>query len=148
MSKLKYIIAGAGGGIVCGIVCLAFVLSGVTASREGPGAGIVVLVVSPLYFFLYIVAFFYTLLPAGLITGTMAGLSEAILPRPWSIILSLISGMISGGVFGVRFTDIFLESRDTKMDLIVGGIEAGVFLAISGALLVKMLHRYFRKSDR
>jgi len=145
MSRIKIILAGAAGGIIFGIACIAIILSIVTAGREGPGAGIAVLITSPLYFFLYIVAFVNTLLPAGLITGTAAGLGVSYLSRQWSIVLASLSGTISGGYFGSRFTTIFLEGRGSMPDIITGGITAGIVLTASGALICSFLYRSFKK---
>ncbi len=148
MARIRIIIAGAAGGIVIGILSFAIILAAVTASREGPGAGFAILVVSPLYIFLYIVVFFNTLLPAGVITGTAAGLGEALLRKPWNVIMCSLTGIICGVYFSIRFTDIVLESRDTHTDLVVGGIAGGLFLALSGAALCEMLRRSFGKSDQ
>ncbi len=148
MGKIRIIIKGAAGGVMCGIICFALILAMVTAFREGPGAGLAVLVVSPLYFFLYIIAFFNTLLPAGLITGIAAGLGEAYLPKRLSLSFASLSGIGSGFFFGIRFTEMFLESRNTKIDLIVGAITAGIFLAAGAVLICVILRRTTVKNNR
>ncbi len=141
MAGIRIIIAGAAGGIVAAIVSFAVVLSTVTAFKESPGAGFAILITSPLYFFLYIVVFFKTLLLAGLITGTAAGLIKTIVHRPWNIIPCSLTGLVSGAFFGIRFIDIALENRDTTMDLVAGGIAGGLFFALSGYLICAMIYR-------
>lgn len=148
MGKIKILIKGAAFGMIGGIICCALVLATVTAFREGPGAGLAVLVVSPLYFFLYIIAFFNTLLPAGLFTGIAAGLGEAYLSKRSSLIFASLSGIGSGIFSGIRFTEVFLESRNTKIDLIIGAITAGISLAAGAVLICAILRKTSAKNNR
>ncbi len=141
MGRIRIIITGAAGGIVTAIVSFAVVLSAVTAFKENPGAGFAILITSPLYFFLYIVVFFKTLLLAGLVTGIAAALIKTFIQSPWKIIPCALTGLLSGAYFSIQFIDIALESRDTPMDLVAGGIAGGLFFALSGYVVCVMIHR-------
>jgi len=141
MARIRIIIAGAASGIVAAIFSFAVILSVVTSFKESLGAGFAILITSPLYLFLYIVVFFKTLLPAGLITGTAAALIKTFIQSPWKIVPCSLTGLLSGAFFSIRFIDIALESRDTTMDLVAGGITGGLFFALSGYVISAMIHR-------
>ncbi len=137
----KTMVAGAASGVVLAILCFATAISAVTISREGPLAGLAVLVMSPLYVLMYIVVFFKTLLPAGIITGIAAGAAAASRLVKAGRVLCAIIGTASGGFFGYRFTDLFLENADTTADRIVGGAAAAAFLALAGAALSGIIRK-------
>ncbi|MBN1532732.1 MAG: hypothetical protein JXA20_08725 [Spirochaetes bacterium] len=147
MGRIRTIIAGAAGGIVLGILCFAVVAAAVTGVREGFLHGFIVLIASPFYLLLYIVAVVHTLVPAGMITGASAALAAILLRRPLDLTVPTITGILSGGWFGARFTAIMLEGRASQAELVAAGIAGALTLALTGAALITLLRR-IQERDR
>jgi hypothetical protein len=145
MGRIKTLIAGAAGGIILGILCFAVIAATVTEVRDGPGAGFIVLVASPFYLLLYIVAVFSTFVPAGVITGTAAGMAASLLRRPLDLAVPSLAGILCGGYAGARFTEIMLEHRASNAEIIIGGAVGALCLALSGMTLLMLLRSYSGK---
>ncbi len=131
--------AGLVGGIALALVCFAVTLTVLTAYTDSLLGGLAVLLVSPLYLLLYVVVFFKTILPAGIMTGIATAAVANRLRRPVAAAACTMTGAICGGCLGARFAAIVFNEKPGT--IIVGGIGAAASLCLSGLVLYAILCR-------